>query len=319
MPSAWKPLTLQESNDVPTLLAKSSFTSSGYTVHVTDLSCVWSETLDRKQVIRRALNENTSIDPSEDASQLRILLKNIGEALSGQENTALSLVSHGGKQLVLQATAQLPAPLEPLEWTFQLGSLPVTDLRNEIILPLIVSAHIQNERMQHLILEIQDKDRVISKLLDRMESSGADIASIFPGATGAKLSKKVTAREQAAKVVKGLGVFDSEHWLRNSMAINVNDTSPDELVRKVFDPAALVSMLDTEGFQPSLKSHGWWKDHVETVENANQPTGTAKKDLSIGDTREINGDAVRKPETSVSGEQSGSFQVTCSESFVTIP
>jgi len=72
---AWKPLHLSASAGahLPALLISEAFTAASYTVHLTDLTYIWSECLDRRDIIRRSRAEDTSIDPS-DNEQLQILL-----------------------------------------------------------------------------------------------------------------------------------------------------------------------------------------------------------------------------------------------------
>ena len=82
MASSWQllPLYFDSLKETP-LLSRSSFQTQSYDIFVTDLTSVWSESLDRRQIIRRALNEDTSIDPSQDSTQLKILLDKIKAGL----------------------------------------------------------------------------------------------------------------------------------------------------------------------------------------------------------------------------------------------
>ena len=54
MPTMWRPLP-PFSNGLPPLFVSPSFGASAYTLHVTDLANVWSETLERKAIFGRSL------------------------------------------------------------------------------------------------------------------------------------------------------------------------------------------------------------------------------------------------------------------------
>ncbi|KAI9828533.1 MAG: hypothetical protein M1819_006590 [Sarea resinae] len=216
MPSGWTQFPLGSSaSDLPPLLVKSDFCSTGYSIFVTDLDYIWTESLDRRQIFKRALNENTSIDPSEDPSQMRILLEKIQAAIQGDEDTDMILASpEGPQQLVLKITAPLPAPLSPLEWTLRLELHPKGTLQDELILPLLSAQIALSQRSQSLMDIIREKDHVIARLVDKLEASGTDLGSLFPGAAGlmSRNKNKGSNRETVGRVVRGLGNFDEEEW-----------------------------------------------------------------------------------------------------------
>lgn len=85
-------------------------------------------------------------------------------------------------------------------------------LKNELILPLLVSSHIQLERIAGLIGTISEKDRAITRLTDQFESSNMDLAAAFPSIVGYKSGRRPVSREQAAKHVPGLRQFDEDSW-----------------------------------------------------------------------------------------------------------
>src|SRR5579862_2354312 len=207
MASRWHVLPLdRRPGSVPPLLAKHSIdTKTGYNVYLTDLACVWSEALGRRQIIARGLEEDTSIDPSEDASQLKILLEKVRMALEGAEGTFLELLPRkGGDGLVLRANAVLPSPLKPLVWQIYLDPSPPQVLTEQLVLPLLGHQLALRGEVEALIEQVKSKDHVIGKLMDKVELSGMDLGSIFPGIVGLNTGKKGDRREKAGKLVRGL-------------------------------------------------------------------------------------------------------------------
>ncbi|KAI9812971.1 MAG: hypothetical protein M1832_006450 [Thelocarpon impressellum] len=138
MTSDWRALPLPQNGDArPSLIVKCRFTKSSYVVHLTDLTRIWSESLDRREIIRRALNEDTSIDPSEDSEQLRILLQKIQGAINGDEGTTLHLDERGPGEVRLNVQSPLPEPLKPLRWPIHLSTCSPEVLTNELLLPVL--------------------------------------------------------------------------------------------------------------------------------------------------------------------------------------
>lgn len=73
--SKWRPLPTFP--DLPALLISPGFhvESSSYSLAITDLANIWTESLDRKGILRRSLNEDTSIDISDGGQeQWRVFL-----------------------------------------------------------------------------------------------------------------------------------------------------------------------------------------------------------------------------------------------------
>ena len=116
----WHILSPATGDGQPTLLIKHDIQQASYSVYITDLVHTWHESLDRKGVIKRALQDDTSIDPSEDASQLKILLAKIESSLKGQDGTSLQLTAKGD-DLILHAHCILPSPLDGLQWRVELS------------------------------------------------------------------------------------------------------------------------------------------------------------------------------------------------------
>src|SRR3569833_120680 len=75
--------------EVPDLLVSAAFSESAYTVHVTDMSNIWSESLDRRAICLRALHEETKIDPTNGDDQMGVFL---GKVLSALDPSSDELV-----------------------------------------------------------------------------------------------------------------------------------------------------------------------------------------------------------------------------------
>lgn len=217
---------------VPSLLIKYGFEQSQYKIFLTDLTYIWTEALDRRQIVKRALNVDTSIDPSESTDQFQILLRNIQKSLDGVEGTVLSMSRvEKSKQLNLHAVTQLPAPLNPLCWPIHLTLASPEVLTTELILPCLGQQFVAKAQIDSLLQQLKDKDHVIGKLADRMQYDGTDFSQVFPGAIRSKVGTKLGVRESAGKLVKGFGDFDEEHW-RNTLSsflglsVNLSDMIP---------------------------------------------------------------------------------------------
>jgi XLF-Cernunnos, XRcc4-like factor, NHEJ component len=237
MASRWHILPLERRPGcVPPLLVKYSIdTKAGYNVYLTDLTYVWSEVLGRRQIIARGLEEDTSIDPSEDASQLQILLEKVQVAFEGAEGTFLELLPRkGGDGLVLRANAALPSPLRPLVWQIYLDPSPPQVLTEMLVLPLLGYHLALRDEVESLVRQVKSKDHVIGKLMDKVELSGMDISSIFPGIVGLDTGKKGDRREKAGKLVRGLGPFNEGSWMGEMKARARASKSGDEVIETIF-------------------------------------------------------------------------------------
>ena len=213
--TSWRVLQLDR-KEVPKLLVKSGFDTSGYEIQLTDLSHIWRESLYKAEIIQRAIDAGSAIDPGQDDEQLKIFLGKIESALNGEGGTSLSL--EGGEpndsSLHLATSATLPRPLPPFTWTISLQLLPTQDLENQLVTPLLLQASHLRHQIEQLVSELQDKDRVISKICDRLETSGNDLTTVFPGVSNIPTSRKKGQREQLARHVKGLADFDENAWRR---------------------------------------------------------------------------------------------------------
>lgn len=258
MASYWKTLKLGPNEpQTPPLLVKYEFGPMHYNIYLSDLTHIWSESLERRQIVKRALNVDTSIDPSESGDQLQLLLQNIQKALDEVDGAMLSLSkSDISQQLILRTTTPLPGALKPLVWPFHLMSAPQHLLTAELLQPLLSQQFFAKAQVVSLIQLIRDKDHVIARLTEKMQSDGTDLSKVFPGASNLRSGAKSHFRESASKFVKGLGEFDEERWRKVFHdSTQLPSDSPD-VFSQVFSP-------DLEKFPKLvLRDIGgaWWQD-----------------------------------------------------------
>ncbi|KAJ4331144.1 hypothetical protein N0V95_009940 [Ascochyta clinopodiicola] len=214
--SSWRVLDLSVQPDgepIPQLLVKPAFTPDSYTLHLTCLTNIWSEQLDLDAIIRRATDQQSPIEVSkQDTAQLNILLDNVNKSLDTSDDTECLLTRDGDDGITLHTTIRLPQPLDSLTWKFHLQKRTSVTLKNELILPLLVSSHIQYERINDLVTTIENKDKAITRMVDQFESSNLDLAAAFPSIGALKAGRKMIKREQAARHVPALRPFQQHVW-----------------------------------------------------------------------------------------------------------
>lgn len=212
MKAGWIQLKVSQPS-LPKLFVKLQIQASGYNLVLTDLSHIWQESLSEAQILARADDDGCSINPREDQEQLPILLENIREALKGARGTSVTVGSD--KQvhnLSLSAYVPLPTPLPALTWQMRLIHQSAALLSSEVICPLLFTAQRQQGSIEHLLDHLREKDRLITRLLDKLETSGTDLTTVFPGISNIKLSRKTSQRSQLTQHVKGLEPLDTESW-----------------------------------------------------------------------------------------------------------
>lgn len=193
---------------LPALYVKAHFSKNDYSIFVTDLISLWSEKLAQSEICHRAAVSQCSINPQDDLDQLAILLNKIEHALQGQielaDNTAASVET----LLSLRLAAALPSPLPPLRWPLYLAKQDARAFAREVTCELLNAVHTRQSKAMRLEILLRDKDHVISRFLDRMESAGTDLTTVFPGTSGFKLSRTLSQRAQLERHVKGLSQYD---------------------------------------------------------------------------------------------------------------
>lgn len=258
MGSNWKLLKLSPiESQTPPLLVKFEFGTSHYKIYLSDLTYIWTESLDRRPIIKRALNVDTSIDPSESGDQLRLLLQNIQKALDEVEGATLSISKSGiSQELILCSITPLPGALKPLVWPFHLMPAPQHLLTSELLQPCLSQQFFAKAQVAYLTQLIRDKDHVISRLVDKMQSDGTDLSKIFPRASGLRSGAKSHFRESASKFVKGLGEFDDEGWRKCFLDSTQLPSSLPDIFSRLF-------CSDPENFPELIKEDiggTWWQN-----------------------------------------------------------
>ena len=260
MDSPWRLLDIPRSNHAtPPLLVKYDLGSDSYTVSITDLTYLWTENLSRRQIIKRALNLETSIDPSEDASQMRLLLQHIQGAFDGREDATVTM--HGDSasdELTLNASIPLPSPLPPLEWPVHCTKASQGDFATQFVLPSLALCCIAKAQVLSLLQQLKEKENVINKLIDKMQSDGTDLGRIFPGVPSSRGGTKANVRAIAAKSVRGLAEFDENQWRVRFESESEAATDIDKLLGSLFRPASLaVPQHPSQNPMPSESSRRW--------------------------------------------------------------
>ncbi|KAJ9255931.1 hypothetical protein DTO195F2_6135 [Paecilomyces variotii] len=272
MPQNWQKLPLPAKDGLPPLLFKYISSSQGYEIFLTDLTYIWTERLNRKQVIQRAEEEETSVDPSEDAEQFKVLLQKVEDALCGAEGSSLTLKT-GAKSnsLELITETKLPAPLHALQWTLYMTRGPQRSLTRELLLPLLREEANRERQQRSLLDHLKEKDWVIGKIFDKIESSGLDLSTVFPGTAGLRAGKRGTTRAQAEKLIRGVAPFDEHGWKNEISKGNVDAELAPRLVKELSDTTG---SLDFRSLDLALDT--WWED-VNVGSRAPESRGEKKK------------------------------------------
>ena len=251
----WQVLTANVEN-APKLLVRAQFKDSGYEIELTDLSNMWRESVTKEDIIQRASDTGSSIDPGQDNEQFWIFLSKIQSALNGDEGTSLSLHAAGndGAVLSMELSTKLPHPLPAFVWNLQLELIPRQDTERLLVTPLLHKANNLLHQIDQLVFELHDKDRVISKICDRLETSGNDLTTVFPGVSNIKTSRKRGQREQLARHVKGLGDFDHRAWSAQHANLESNEDMDDYQLDHVLESLPISSTKASSGHAD------WWQN-----------------------------------------------------------
>lgn len=262
---AWKPLRVSSSasSHLPPLLLSVEFPSdSSYTIHLTDLTNLWSESLSRRDIIRRSQQEETSIDPS-DGDQLHIFLDKVKLGLEGGNGTTAALTINADDDrpsITLNLKVTLPGGLMPLEWPVRLSAAPQTQLAGQFIIPLIEAQQARMQEAMSLAEALRDKDHVIQKLLDKLEYQGTSLGEVFPQATG-KSGRKID-RKTAEERVKGLGQFNLANWRNNAKREISHDTVTllSEVFRDDGGDGSFAVEANAKKEESEEDGETWWDD-----------------------------------------------------------
>jgi hypothetical protein len=266
---AWKPLHLSASAaaHLPPFLLSAAFESRSYTIHLTDLTNIWSESLDREAIIRRSQEENTSIDPT-DNDQFRILLEKIRLGLGGGNDTTSAMtinVDDDRPTVTLNLTVNLPGGLAPLQWPIRFVPGSQSLFTNHLTIPLLGAQQVQMQEVKALGEVIEVKDHVIQKLLDRLESRGTELGDVFPQAAG-KAGRKID-RKSAEGRVKGLARFDIDSWRQGLETEKSHDAG--RLISELFASDKADGLKIEAGVTQDEAAESWWESIKGITVNLN--------------------------------------------------
>ncbi|OAA41473.1 XLF family protein [Beauveria brongniartii RCEF 3172] len=257
----WRPLRLSGEGQLPPLLVAFETKASEYSIQVTDMAHVWTESMERKAICMRAWKEDTSIDPSDTPENMSKFLQTLRGALDetadGHDEATFTLspgssADSGKEGLKLVATCQL-AGFEPLEWPFHLNKSSSIAITNEFAIPIVEDLYFRSRQVDMLIQTLAHKDAVIAKLSDKLEATGTGLEHVFTALSG---RKKVT-RETADGKIRGLAPFNEQKMndeLRNN-ADQPGDVT--DLVQRVFGGNAGLPGMSMNFASSNLD--GWWR------------------------------------------------------------
>lgn len=316
-PATWRPLPLPRTT-LPHLLTSTHFASSSYTIHMTDLANLWTESLDRRPIILRALKEDASIDPSDGEENMASFLKCLRAAFDPSDSihrlTTVSLSTSDGDGpagrdgLVLTATCELPKELssKPLTWHMYLRKQSPEATATELVLPLAESHLAQRSRIEALAEIIRQKDALASKMLDKFEATGTPLEHVF---TALGTRRKVS-REQAEARVKGLAPFDLAAW--EAGYCGVEEGGVDGVVEGVFGKGLEYKTSEEAGrYAEGLGN--WWRDmgSVGSGPREDDRESTVGKRSAPSSLRESQGKS--PPRQSPGGSKDREAEATASE------
>ncbi|KAK1623284.1 XRCC4-like factor-domain-containing protein [Colletotrichum phormii] len=249
-PPVWRRLPMPTSADLPNLLVSTTFTTTSYTIFVTDLANIWSESLDRRAIYKRSLNESTSIDPTDSDSNMRAFLSKIRSVFDpsrrDHDKASMSISTRSNKEagergLTMSITCELDN-MQPLEWPVYLQKCPQSELTTELVVPLAQANSVGRRQVESLAETIKQKDAVIMKLLDKLEATGTRLENVF-----AVLSaKQKPTRKMAEEKVKGLAPFSFDDW--KAQSDDGPDDGPDDVL------GVIESVFGGDGLEYSRKA-----------------------------------------------------------------
>lgn len=280
-PQGWASLRSDDvPSSAPTLFHSCSLEDGGYRVVLTDLSNVWVEKLSRGEIMKRAKAIKTTIDPNESSSQHRLFLQTIRDALDGETPTTFRLAAEpASHEVIVQVTCRLPPPLEALTWHVHFKRVAHEGVKNAIVLPLLRTAILEQRKRSALQSEIRAKDQIITKLLDAIESIGGDLSSIFPGLSGAGITRVEEHRNWLMENVHGMKPSNADTMFRHMVPSQLTHLSDEKLVNEVAVPPDW-SLLSEN---PEGSKIPWWSElparlpGVEKEDRLSERSGTSKK------------------------------------------
>lgn len=131
----WQELHVPARRKCPKLFYSFSARKHSFVLLSTDLISLWDCSLDEDDILREAVRQHTSIDPSLSPDQFEVLLSKIRKGLNQGNSSLVRGTGVHPRTLVLRTRINLPRPLRALEWTFTLEVRPSADLGEPILRP----------------------------------------------------------------------------------------------------------------------------------------------------------------------------------------
>ncbi|RMD39784.1 hypothetical protein DV735_g5347, partial [Chaetothyriales sp. CBS 134920] len=211
-PIRWKQLqTSHSATPLPPLFYTFRASGSGLTLQLTDQTRLWQCSLSKAEINANAAEQQCSIDPSESSEQMTVFLRKIEESLETGKNGVVRRESNN-ENLCLSTRISLPRPLAPLVFVFSLDLASPSVFSRTIVQPALATIATLQAQLSSLEHHIQEKDHVISKLLDRIRSQSIDMSIIFPRLTGIGGRNGSVTVEMAKKRIAGMEAFDRRVW-----------------------------------------------------------------------------------------------------------
>ncbi|XP_028836548.1 non-homologous end-joining factor 1 [Denticeps clupeoides] len=155
----WVPVWIDDSR----LLAKAWFGDTQYRVLLSDLDCVWEETMDASSIQSRSqeLNKRLRAPPQAFFSHLCSVA---GPCFSGQasvdnKDTAHFSLQHRDNQLTVRLKSELAGV--PFYWEFRCGPTSLSVVCRELVCPLVVMSRALQRQVEELGAMLVRKDAEI--------------------------------------------------------------------------------------------------------------------------------------------------------------
>ena len=284
MSTQWKPLPLSKGQaHSPPLLVKHEVSHAGYTVFLADITTcsVWSESLDRREIFKRAWANDVSIDPSEGNDQLDLLLQKLKDALNGQAKTQMTLAHEDDRKLLLTLSASLPASLPLLVWPIHLIPASSDVFSAQLVLPCFSHWLSTKNQMNLLLTRLKDKDRIISRLMGKLQSAGLGLNAVFPSVT-LKSGSTTELQKSLLSSVPGLREFDEAGW-RSSIAKSCESpVNAQTAIESLFT----ADLSDVPAITTDLEAEHWWSSLSDRAHTENS-SRVMSKDVSLAKARDV--------------------------------
>ncbi|KAI0186094.1 XRCC4-like factor-domain-containing protein [Xylaria flabelliformis] len=281
-PCKWYPLPVFA--QLPPLLVSAYFDNDdlSYTIYVTDLANTWVEKLNKRGILLRSLQEETTIDLGDnDPRQWAMFMSKLKTAVdptsSDHHLTSISIAagdqSKNQDGLTLRTVCELPKPLNEFIWHFHLVKCQPSSLASELVLPLIQEQYVQRREAEDLIRRLKEKDALIKKLRDKLKAMNIPLESIFSSFS----SKHAATRVANEDNIKGLTPFNQDIWRLEQSIESPQDVS--SLFSSVFSDSGLNRKTGLDSGTSDMLNN-WWQQLGADFRAASKPeSSTTRQEL----------------------------------------